>query len=480
MNFPLVFTRKEIRKAGPRRKGCRSLALASLLFASCACAHLPFRKEQGPPNIAAEGKAPLTIPALQFEVLRFADDYTGSVAHAADRVGREVGTREAHMEALKWKLDQATAAYVDATGPNAVWNALDLVGLATVSRMVIEDAKSREIFGGDLEPLLDAHRKLEASAWSLVGQFLEPSEEQELHDLFAEWRKQNPDERSVAGVHFREFAMALGKASTPDKIKPTSIFSLLYLNPLAGLDPTTVAIEQSKDLAARTVAFAERMPTLLRWQAELLAYQVSGQPEAQQILADANRVSRSAESVAKTAEGLPELVDTQRKEAIDQFFAGVTAQREGMIADLDAHEGKVRDLLGQTKQTLDAGAQMSDSLKGTIQALDAFVHYVSPPPSKSGPATAPGKPFNVLDYGQAAGQVGGMARDLSALLSSVDRTAPQLGALGQRTAEDLKGVVDHAFWRGLALILTLLIGSVPAALAYRVLARKLGVKESHT
>jgi hypothetical protein len=184
--------------------------------------------------------------------------------------------------------------------------------------------------------------------------------------------------------------------------------------------------------------------------------------------------------MAKTAGELPELVDTQRKEAIDQFFAGVTAQREGMIAELDAHEGKVRDLLGQTKQTLDAGSQMSDSLKGTIQALDAFVHYVSPPPSKSAPVTAPGKPFNVLEYGQTAGQVGGMARDLSVLLNSVDRTAPQLGALGQRTAEDLKGVVDHAFWRGLALILTLLIGSIPAALAYRILARKFGVRESHS
>jgi hypothetical protein len=36
----------------------------------------------------------------------------------------------------------------------------------------------------------------------------------------------------------------------------------------------------------------------------------------------------------------------------------------------------------------------------------------------------------------------------------------------------LKRVVDHAFWRGLILILTLLVGSVPAALAYRVLVRK--------
>ena len=66
-----------------------------------------------------------------------------------------------------------------------------------------------------------------------------------------------------------------------------------------------------------------------------------------------------------------------------------------------------------------------------------------------------------------------MARDLTALLSSVDKTAPQLGVLGQRTAEDLKGVVDRAFWRGLLLIAVLLIGAIPATLAYKALARRM-------
>lgn len=453
---------------------CVRLAIIVALAGGVACSHLPFvKKTQAPANIAAEGRAPLTVPELQFENLRFADNYTDSVAHATDRVAKEIGTREAQVEALKWKLEQATAAYVDATGPNPLWNTLDLVGLATVSRMVIEDAKSREIFGGNLDALLETHRSLEASAWGLADQFLEPSEHRELADLFAEWRKQNPNERSVSGVHFREFAVALGKASSPGSVKPSSIFSLLYLDPFAGLDPTTIAIEQSRELASRTVAYAERMPTLLRWQAELLAFQVARQPDPRELLADIDRVSHSVESVSKTAEGLPAFINQEREAAITQVFAGVTSQREALLADLDAREGKLRDLMGQTRQTLEAGAQMSDSLKGTIAALDAFVHYVSPPPNPNAPPAPPGKPFDPLDYGKAASQVGGMARDLSTLLGSVDKTAPQLGALGQKTAEDLKGVVDRAFWRGLALVAVLLVGSVFAALAYRGLARRL-------
>ena len=116
---------------------------------------------------------------------------------------------------------------------------------------------------------------------------------------------------------------------------------------------------------------------------------------------------------------------------------------------------------------------MSYSLKGTIGALDAFVHYVSPPPDPNAPPAKPGKPFDPLDYGKAASDVGGMARDLTVLLSTVDKTAPQLGALGSRTAEDLKGVVDRAFWKGLVLILVLLVGAIPATLAYKALARRI-------
>jgi hypothetical protein len=453
------------------------LAAVLALAGGVGCSHLPFvKRAQGPVNIAAEGKAPLTVPELQFENLRFADNYSNSVAQATDRVSKEIGTRDAQVEALKWKLEQSTAAYVDATGQNPLWNTLDLVGLATVSRMVVEDARSRALFGGDLDVLVATHRSLEGSAWSLADQFLEPSEHEELADLFAEWRRQNPNERSVSGVHFREFALALGKASSPSTVKATSIFSLLYLDPFAGLDPTTVAIEQSRELASRTVAYAERMPTLLRWQAELLALQVSRQPDPQKLMADLDRVSHSIESVSKTAEGLPPFLHQERQAAIDQIFAGVNTQREALLADLDAREGKLRALMGETRQTLDAGAKMGDSLKGTIGALDAFVHYVSPPPDPHAPPAKPGKPFDPLDYGKAASEVGGMARDLSALLASVDRTAPQLGALGGKTAEELKGVVDRAFWRGIVLVLLLLVGGVFAALAYRALARRLFTK----
>jgi hypothetical protein len=452
-------------RIGPSRRGAIGpLGLAALLLAG-GCSLMPFHKTQTAPSIAAPGQGTLTVTQLQGEVLRFADDYASSVANAADGAAKSAGTREALVAALKWKLDQATAVYVSATGENPVWDALDVVVLAVVSRMVVEDAKTREEFGAAVVALIQTHRELEASAWTLVGQILAPEQRRQLEGLIVEWRTQNPRERSVGAIHFREFALSTEKTkgSPLGKLGTGSIFTLLRIDPFAGLDPATVAIEQSRELAARSVAYFERAPTLLRWQAELLALQ----------LADAGRVSRSMESVSKTAAGLPSLVREEREAAIAQLLAGVAAEREAILKELDSREATMRGLLGETRQTLEAGTAMSTSLDATIKSLDAFVHYVSPPPIPGAPPAPAGKPFDVLDYGKAATDVNGMARELNTLLASIDRSGPGLAKVSAQAAANLKGVVDRAFWRGLVLILVLLVGSVAGALAYRALARKL-------
>src|SRR5215207_7863199 len=73
----------------------------------------------------------VTIRSLQFEAMRFADNYVSVVAHASDQFSARATQPEARLAAAKWKLEQATAAYIDASGVNPVVNSLDLVVLAT-------------------------------------------------------------------------------------------------------------------------------------------------------------------------------------------------------------------------------------------------------------------------------------------------------------------------------------------------------------
>jgi len=398
------------------------------------------------------------VALLQGQVMREADQFVGVVAQASDDFSARVGTIEARDAAQQWKLNEATVAYADASGENPTFNAVGMVTLASLSRMVVEDYWVGKKWGEAARPLLEAHRLLESNAWALVAGILTPDQQNELRGFIREVRKRNPDQRYVSAVRLPELVASVAKESSGGQgAKSGSLFTLLYLNPLAGLDPTTQAIQQTRILAQRAMYYVQRMPMLLGWQVELTTYQLAAQPGSEQLLSDLTAVSQSTKVFAKTAEGLPKLVNDQREAAINQLFAGISNERSNILAGLASQESQLRDLLPQVRQTLAAGNDMATSLNAAIKSLDAFVHYVSPPDTNAvpQPPDTNSVPFNVLDYGKAAGEVGIMARDLNALLVSVNQSLPQVTRVGQEATADAKEIVSHAFRLGLVLILAL-------------------------
>ena len=417
----------------------------------------------------------VTPTTLQAEVMRFADEYYLIVAQDAEDFAAKVGTIEARQLAARIKLGSATAAVVNAAGQNPTVNALDMVVLASVSRMVAEDYLVGERFGEAARPLLETSRRLETNAWSLVRRVLKPEQQEEVRELIREWRRNNPHQRYVGAVRFREFAGAIGKEPQQDAYKPTSVFSLLFLDPMAGLDPTLRAVEEARYLAERALYYGQRMPTLVSWQAEFLALQLADQPAPKQVLTNVDQLTASLQVFAKTAGQLPQLVDQQREAAIQQIFAGVANERSNILASLASEEKKTRELLVEARGTLNAANQMATSANAAIQSLESFMRYVSPPKTNatSEPANNDRRPFDVLDYGKAADHIGGMAREINALLTSVNQSMPQATQLGQQATANVERVVHRGFWLALVLIVALLVGAVLAGLAYRILLNKL-------
>jgi hypothetical protein len=453
-------------------------ALSLLVLFSCGCSRIFKRDRRATAQINslqvvtnASGK-PVQLEVLQNVVQRFADSYASTVAQAVDDLELNETRPDTRIEALRWKLSQATSAFIDATGPNPTLNMLDLIVLASVSRMVMEDERAR-FFGAAGDNLLETHRRLEANAWDIGRQLMTPNHQQQLRDMIDEWRRRNPNQRYVATTRFRELAFAVGKSQQPAISSPTSIFSLLFLDPLAGLDPTAIAIEQTREMAERAMFYTQRMPILLSWQIQLMSLQLAEQPEIRQILSDADSFSRSSAEFAKVADQLPQLVNDQREAAIKQILDGVAAERTNLLAGLAAEEQKARALLTEARETLNAGSGMAASVSETIKNLDAFVRYVAPTNESPATVSSNSHPFNVLDYGAAAGQVGLAAKDLNTLLAGVNQTTPELARFGQQTTEGATNLIHRLFWLGLVLILILLAGSVLAALVYRAVANRL-------
>ena len=439
-----------------------SILFLTLMLTGCGLLRL-FPKSQPKAQVNSfeltnRESGPVALTVLQAQVMRFADTYVATVAQACDDVAAKVPTNAPlRLSVLRWKLGQATSVYTDATGENPAINALDLLVLTTMARMVVEEY-GQQTYGDAIQPLLAAQCNLESNAWTMAGGVLKPAQEQELRGMIAEWRVKNPNQRYVGPIRFREFISALGKTPTKADSSPTSIFSLLYLDPLAGLDPTAAAIQETRELGERAMYYSQRMPMLLSWQVEVLAYQLAGQPESQQVLNDANHLATAADVFAKTAQQLPQLVNDQRQAAIQQILDGLTEQGN-----------KSRELLNDTRSTFDSAGAAATNINAAIQSLTEFVRFVTP---TNAPATTNSHPFNVLDYGTAATQIGAAANNLNALLAAVNQSAPQIEKLGQQTKSDADDIVRHAFYYGVALVLILLIGSVVAKLAYRKLADK--------
>ncbi len=444
---------------------CLGILLFTLALTSCSSVHLP----GSPPkaqvtsaqlNAAAAG--PVTSSVLQAQVMRFADTYVALVSQACDDISAGTTNTDFRIAALRWKLQQGTAAYNDATGDNPSMNALDMLVLATMAQNVIEDY-GLPTYGKKVQPLLDAQTTMESNAWNMAESILTPAQQKELRALILQWRQKNPNQTDIGPVRFREFAAALGQAPKQSGVVPTSIFSLLYLNPLSGLDPTTAAIEGIRELGERTVYYTQRMPQLLNWQTQLLVYQLAGQPQSAQVLADINRLSLSSAVFAQTAQQLPQLINDQRQAAIQQILDGITTQ-----------ENKSGELVTNTRLTLDSLAVAATNVNTAIQSLTAFVEFVTPTNSSSETvSTNSSPPFNVLDYGKAATQVGAMANHLQELLATVNQTTPQMQKISDQMTANADHVVHHAFVMGLVLIIVLLAGSVVAALAYRILVKKI-------
>ena len=401
---------------------------------------------------------PLALTVVQAQTMRFADTYSATIAQACDDIAAHSTNSALRLSALRWKLGQSTSAYVNATGQNPAVNALDMLVLATMARMVIQDY-GVETYGDAVQPLLAAQLQMESNVWTMANGVLKPPQQEELKNLIQEWRDKNPRQRYIGPVRFREFVNALGKTPTKPASGSTSLFSLLYLDPLAGLDPTAAAIEETRELGERAMYYTQRMPGLLSWQAEVLAYQLANQPASQQVLNDAGRLAASSEIFAKTAQQLPQLINDQRQAAIQQILDGLTFEAN-----------KSRDLLTDTRLTLDSASGAATNLNAAIQSLTEFVKYVAPTNATHSSSTN-SKPFNVLDYGTAAAQIGAAANNLNTLLATVNQSTPQVEKLGQQTKADAEEVVRHAFRYGLILVLVLLAGSLVTALAYRRLTR---------
>jgi hypothetical protein len=397
---------------------------------------------------------------LQEQLMRSADIFLAGVTTSAEKLRRD-GAPISQMDLQTLKISYTTTILALATGPNAITNLLDMVALITRSRMMVETYWLPEVYGESARPFLETCREAETQLWQLTTPLLTAGQQEELRQTIQTLHQQDRNSQTLLPAQALNFVSGVAKVSQKKRYEPSSVFSLLMLDPLSGLDPATRELAETRLFAQRALFIAQRMPNLLRWEMELFTVKTAELPQLQQLLANSTQLAAAADRFSQVAAQLPTLLSTER---------------ERLLGALKEQETGLRSLTREVQQTLATGGQMADSTNLTLKTFQEVTAQFN-----AGPQDPNTPPFRIREYTDTAAQIHATATELVVLLQALDGLAgsphlgqlsSQFGVLTQHVQTSGREVVDYAFQRALLLIVLGCGAVLVTALAYRVLTTR--------
>ena len=245
--------------------------------------------------------------------------------------------------------------------------------------------------------------------------------------------------------------------------------SLPVIGAFDGLDKGAQAVHEVARVAERFSRVTEALPQELRWQIDLLLYDLEARPTTAELRRSLAETSQAARSLSETAARLP---------------ADLQATVESTLAQLDTQSEGVRGTLREVDSVLERSEVVVASIERTAEslveasaALEAMaVAFTGPPepqpeagapPGRSEEVEAEGEPFDIEAYGRAIDGVATGASELRALVDELRGAAGsrEVDTLLSDTELRLEALVDRITRGGLLLVGAVLL----AALSYRLI-----------
>jgi hypothetical protein len=394
------------------------------------------------------------VQATQNKVMRFADQYVQQIGAQVGALARQMEPGRERLELLEWQLANSTAAVQVAAAPSPTASTIDMVVMVSLSRRLIEDQWVAR-YGERAKPVVAAFVAQERDVWRLLDGIDTEERRAELRSYINIWYEEN---RPIGSAAFVRFTGVEGGGDKAARRAPPSLLGIVGLDPLAGIDPAVREVEQARLLGERTVYYAQRLPTLLDIQVELLSARFAAASSTQRVLATTDQLGQVSASLSGLVGQVPDLVAREREAAIAQFMGELGRQQQELLA-----------LSVQLQATLEAGSTTAVSLDALVRSADQLVARFKP---GGEPATADrpsGPPFDINDYTRLAVELSATARELAVVLQGVERLEPQVGARADDLVDRVDALISHLFWRLLLLVLAVLA----AAVAYRLLVHRL-------
>jgi hypothetical protein len=453
----------ELGRRGTAPQGASGLVILALLLAILGngCTLIPRAVESSSHGLRSlfstgEPKAAFDPVILQEDLLRYSDNLTSTVVRTSMKLGKD-GAPISRKDLLTTWVVVVSDVVKTATGANSLANLVEMIVLTTSARMRIEEYWLPKVYGESARPLLEGLSSCEEEIWLLAEPLMTPPERQELLDKI-EQRLQEAQEQGTGPSIFgpslivrssvvSEIAESHRKQAVATS--KTSLLGLLDMDPLAGLDPTTRELAQTRLLAERAMFIAQRWPQIIQWQAELLTIRTAELPQVEQVVSNTTQLAAAMDRVGKLAEELPGLV---------------SSEKPGLV-----------NLSREIGSAFGEGARMAESTDTALKTFDSVAARFD---KEQDEPVRNKEPFRIKDYADTAAEIGRTTERLTTLLSTLQpyltpealtQMSTAADTVAARTQARGQEVVDYAFRRGLQLVAAVLF----AALAYRAISARI-------
>jgi len=332
-----------------------------LLLALGSCAQKPNQTSLAEPQRSAvQQSLKLTPDEIRSQVMSFADTYLTVTAQTMDELAKSTNRPEVAAWALRQKIATATAAYTNAAAPNPIISLLDMTVLVTLKRAGMEEYWIPTLLHEEGQPALVMFRRAEQEVWELADHALTSSQIAELKNLIDQWKKSNPAQYYVSHIRFTDFSdsrHALDR--TGPSPPPGSLFALLFIDPLASLDPATRELHSFRVLSERMLFVAMRGPAILSWEVQAAVMEAAQNQQTQRFLDSINTFNNhlktfndSTTAFTTTLKEYPKDLAREREALITEFLDGITLQRKAMFDGLTAQRQALHESMTAQRQGL--------------------------------------------------------------------------------------------------------------------------------
>ena len=403
-----------------------------------------------------DGSEGITQAELRNRMFEYSSGFDVFVGEAADRISTATSDPRLRRSSLLWKIRMPDAASLAATLPDPREAYVESLTLAIAQRQFFDNGNGKDMFGPQQSIALEAARDIEGRAVLIGETFLKHEQLVELRANLEKLALENP----IRGEFLREGIQAgLDNAESKGTFDDIFALPMAPFRALEGVDTGAQAIREFNLTAQRATDLIADLPQRVRWQLELLTYDLQEQGGAlEQALKSFDTLAQSSDRLSLAAESLPE--ETRNTlQAAGEELEQRSATLQKLLSEYHAAITETNATVTSSQPLLEALAKTSEQVNQAGVAWNAVVAQLNAPSPPPPPGSPPARPFDILEYQRTADSITQSAEQIRLLLGDMKQAEVGLVA---------------AIARRVVVVGSILIGVFfGALLLYRILAARL-------